>query len=63
MINLLTPIFTFLFIFSSFWLSRTAFLFLGALLSTPPKTFELTKNEVFYHGILLSYVITFIIHN
>lgn len=62
MLNLLTPILTFIFIFSLIWVLRTAFIFFSALFSNPPKPFEISKSEVLVHGLLISYIITFLIH-
>jgi hypothetical protein len=62
MINILTPVLTFLFVFSIIWIAKTVLNFIGALVSTPPKTFEISKIEILYHGLLLSYIITFLIY-
>jgi hypothetical protein len=62
MINIILPALTFLFVFSIIWVMKTVFNFLSALLSTPPKRFELSQIEVFYHGLLISYIITFLIY-
>lgn len=59
---MLSPILTFLFVFSIIWIVKTITYFLMAFLSTPPKTFELSKIEVLYHGLLISYIITFLIY-
>jgi len=57
-----TPILTFLFVFSIMALIRLLVNFLRALLSTPPKKFELVESEIIIYGTLLSYIITYIIH-
>ena len=59
---LVTPILTFLFLYSIMALIRLGINFLRALLSNPPKLFKLTVTEVAVYGIFLSYVITFLIH-
>lgn len=59
---LLVYFFIFLFIFSLISLIRLVFNFISALLSNPPKPFILSENLIVYHGITLSYVITFLIY-
>lgn len=62
MFNLLTPVLTFIFVFSLIWVLRAAFIFFSALFSNPPKPFEISKVEVLAQGLLISYIITFLIH-
>jgi len=62
MLNILLPILTFIFTFSIIWVIKTTFMFFSALLSTPPKPFEISKLEVLIHGLLISYIITFSIY-
>lgn len=58
----ITPILTFIFLFSIMALTRLIFNFLRALLSTPPKPFELTIYQITIYGIFLSYILTYLIH-
>jgi hypothetical protein len=60
--SFIIPVLTFLFLFSIMALIRLVFNFLRALLSTPPKPFELMVHEVAIYGIFLSYIITYLIH-
>ncbi len=51
----------FVFVFSILLLLKNAFNFIGALLSNPPKKFQVTSRETLYIGLASSYFITFII--
>lgn len=59
---LFTYFFIYFFIFSLISLTRFIFNFISVLLSNPPRPFILSENSIIYHGITLSYVITFIIY-
>lgn len=51
----------FVFVFSILLVLKNAFGFFSALLSNPPKKFQLTNLDRLYLGLSISYVITFII--
>jgi len=48
----------FLFAFSVLSITHLIFSFLKALLSTPPKKFELDRRALIYYGICISFIIT-----
>jgi hypothetical protein len=54
-------IFTLIFIFSVVNIVRLIVLFMGAVFSNPPKKLELANSALIFHGISLSYIITFTI--
>lgn len=54
-------LFVFVFVFSILMILKNVFNLLSALLSNPPKKFQVTNSETFYIGMALSYIITFII--
>ena len=57
----LNTIYLFLFIFSVLTVIRTVVRFISALLQNPPSQLKLTRWELIYLGITLSYTITYII--
>lgn len=59
--SLLTYLSYFVMSFSVLSMVRLSGNFISSLLSNPPKRFVLNDRELFYHGLTLSYVITFII--
>lgn len=59
--SVLQFIFTLIFIFSVVDIVRLIILFMGAVFSNPPRKLELENSALIFHGITLSYLITFII--
>lgn len=59
--SLLTYLSYFVMSFSVLSMVRLSGNFISSLLSNPPKRFVLNDRELVYHGLTLSYVITFII--
>ena len=59
--SLLTYLSYFVMSFSVLSMVRLSGNFISSLLSNPPKRFVLNDRELFYHGLTLSYIITFII--
>jgi hypothetical protein len=59
--TIMTYIATFIAIFTSLSIVRLAVNFIKALLSTPPKKFEIGVGSLIYYGLCLSYLITLII--
>lgn len=57
----LSYLFIFVFVFSILMVLKNVFGFLSALLSNPPKKFQVTSRETLYIGLSSSYIITFII--
>jgi hypothetical protein len=53
----------FLFIFSLLSIIRLITNFLRALLSNPPKKFELDRSALIYYGTCISFIITILIKN
>lgn len=62
MINTLTPVFGFVFIFSIMALLKLVFDFSRAIFSNPPKPFEINKWETLIYGLFVSYIITYLIY-
>jgi hypothetical protein len=62
MLNNLTPIFGFIFIFSIVALLKLTFDFVRAIFSDPPKPFELNKWGTLTYGLFVSYIITYLIY-
>jgi len=60
MINIET-LFLFLFIFSTLSIFRLIFKFIFLLLQNPPEKLILEKNDLIFYGIMLSYIITYLI--
>lgn len=60
MINFQT-LYLFLFIFSILTNIRLVTKFMSALLHNPPKKLDLSSRELFFQGLTLSYMITYII--
>ncbi len=56
-------IFLFLFIFSILTNLRVVIKFISALLQDPPQKLVLSSRELFFNGLMLSYLITYIIKN
>jgi hypothetical protein len=52
----------FLLIFSILSLVKLCFNFLSAVFSNPPKEFELTNTENLIYGLLITYILTYIIY-
>jgi hypothetical protein len=61
MINYNT-IFLFVFVFSILTNLRLVVKFVSALLQTPPKKMVLSNRELIFNGLMLSYLITYIIN-
>jgi hypothetical protein len=61
--NNIDTIFLFLFIFSILTIARLVVKFVGALLLTPPQKMGLSSGSLIFHGLTLSYIITYIITN
>jgi len=57
-IDLIHNIVIFLFAFSVLSIMHLIISFLKALLSTPPKKFELERRVLIYYGICVSFIIT-----
>lgn len=57
----INTIFLFLFIFSLIGVIRLFFKTIILLLQNTPQKLNLQKNELFFYGILISYIITYII--
>jgi len=53
---------TFLAVFASLSLGRLLVSFLKALLSNPPKPFEIERSALIYYGICVSFLVTLIIY-
>lgn len=62
MYNIISPIIGFIFIFSIMALLKLGFDFFRAIYSNPPKPFEMTKLSTLMFGLIISYIITFIIY-
>jgi hypothetical protein len=62
MLNNLTPLFGFIFVFSVMALLRLSFNFLRAIFSDPPKPFEMDNKETIMYGLFISYIITYLIY-
>ena len=60
--NLIEPITGFIFAFSIVALLRLVTNFSRALLSNPPKPFKISEGKSIIYGLLLSYIITFLIY-
>jgi hypothetical protein len=54
--------FTFVFIFSCFYLIKTIFEFFRAVFSTPPKPIEYSENKKLYIGLIISFILTYLIY-
>ena len=54
---------TFIAVFTSLSIIRVSVNFIKALLSNPPKKFEIGVGALIYYGLSLSYLITLIIAN
>lgn len=52
----------FIFIFSIIAIFKLSITFVSALLSTPPKPFEMTEKEKLSYGLLISYIISYLIY-
>jgi hypothetical protein len=59
--ELIQPLFGFILVFAIIALLKLLMNFLRALLSDPPKPFELTERENVIYGLFISYIITYII--
>jgi hypothetical protein len=59
--NVITNITIFIAIFATLSIIRVAINFIRALLSNPPKQFEIGGRAIIYYGFCLSYLITLII--
>jgi hypothetical protein len=53
---------TFILVFAVISLFRLLFKIISALLSNPPKTFELDRSALIYYGVCISYITTVIIN-
>lgn len=62
MLNLDT-LFLFIFIFSILSSVRILFKFIISLLRTPPNPLVMVNGEIFYHGIMFTYLLTYLITN
>lgn len=51
----------FVFIFSVLSILRLGINFLTSVLSNPPKKLEVGQKDLIYYGIVISYIITFLI--
>lgn len=60
MIELTQHIVFFIFIFAILSITNLLVKFLRALLSTPPKPFELERSALIYYGFCISFIITLI---
>jgi hypothetical protein len=59
--TLLIHILTFLGVFALLSLIRLVVTFLKALLSNPPKPFDLERSALIYYGICISFLVTLIL--
>lgn len=59
--SLITFLSYFVMCFSTLSFIRLGGKFISSLLSNPPKQMILTNSELIYHGLTLSYIITFTI--
>jgi hypothetical protein len=59
--NNLENVFLFVFILSILTTLRLVFKFASALLQNPPSRLELSGRELFFDGIMISYLITYIL--
>jgi len=59
----LNDISLFLFIFSILSFLRILIKFISALLQNPPQKLELGSGELIFNGLVISYIITYIITN
>jgi len=59
--SLITYTFTFIAVFSSVALGRLLINFVSALTSNPPKKMDLGERTLTIYGLLLSYLITYLI--
>jgi len=59
--TIMTYIAIFIAVFTSLSIIRFSVNFIKALLSTPPKKFEIGVGSLIYYGLCLSYLITLII--
>jgi hypothetical protein len=62
MINLYSQLTGFVFIFSIIAIIGLAVSFISVFFSTPPKPFEMTMGERLTYGLLLSYIISYLIY-
>jgi len=60
--NLIHPVTGFIFVFSILAIIRLGINFIRAFLSTPPKPFEISESNSIIYGLLLSYVISYLIY-
>jgi hypothetical protein len=60
--NMIQPIIGFIFVFSIIAVIRLCVNFIRAFLSTPPKPFEISEGKSIVYGLLLSYVISYLIY-
>jgi hypothetical protein len=60
MTNIYT-IYLFVFIFSILSMSRIFFKFIISLLQTDPKPMVFSGREIFFYGLIITYIITFLI--
>jgi len=63
MINIIDFFSDLVFVFCLLGVVRLTFNFVQAVLSNPPKQFTLTNFETITHGVILSYIITYLIHS
>jgi hypothetical protein len=61
MIEILNKIFTFIFIFSCIYSLSVIFEFFGATFSNPPKSIEYSDKKKLYIGMVISYILTYLI--
>jgi len=60
--NLMNFVTLFIFVYSLLGTIRLIFSFISAMMSTPPKPFELTNIQMIVNGGFISYIITYIIY-
>jgi hypothetical protein len=62
MLNLYQQLTGFIFVFSVIAVLSLLITFIKALTSTPPKPFEMTEREKATYGVLLSYIVSYLIY-
>lgn len=62
MINLYSQLTGFVFVFSIIAILGLIVSFTKAIFSTPPKPFEMTGTERLSYGLLLSYIVSYLIY-
>jgi hypothetical protein len=60
--NLMNFVTLFIFVYSLLGTIKLTFNFISAMMSTPPKPFELTNVQMIVNGGFISYIITYIIY-